>query len=397
MRFVLSIVKRSILFVVFCLGAIILLEGSLRVAFINRSADVPFVTEKEVSDFVLQGHSAVSLRPGLSKGNTWYANKDGFLGPELEVSSDYRIMVYGDEMIHGGHLDYEDTITPVLSKKVDGAYKGSIEVVNAGVPGIGPDQVLERLKRDVDTYRPQAIVVMVNTHNDYGDIIRNRRFYLDANNRLKTTSYTIEGLKSDSAFLSRYRFQSFFIEMMKDRGAIKVRDSFESASYDMTPTLLEERLEEEMENYQLERAPVTSVFDDVYDLDIAVNPRSSASLIKLSLMQSVLREIYGVCKTEEIEVVFVLLPSATDLLVEPVIDYKDLKASYESYMRVNLTRPLTLYMQRNKFPVINLFPGFYKHGAKALYSSENPLLLSSEGVEYVSNSVMTSFLSHKLK
>ena len=118
MRFLLTIIKRLLLFVSICIGAMVLLEGSLRIAFINRSADVPLVIEKEVSDYVLRGHSTVSLRPGESKDGNWKVNKEGFRGPELSLSDNYRVMVYGDEMVHTGHIAYENTIGPVLSSGI---------------------------------------------------------------------------------------------------------------------------------------------------------------------------------------------------------------------------------------------------------------------------------------
>lgn len=397
MRFLLRIVKRFLLWVLICLSAIALLEGSLRLAFINRSSHIPLVVEKEVSDFVLRGNSTVSLRPGKAKNGLWRGNKAGFRGPELAVSSNYRVMVYGDETVHTGHIPYESSIAPVLQQRVKTSLGKDIDVINAGVPGLGPDQVLERLEADIKAYAPKAIIVVVNTHNDYGDIIRNRRVYLDDKNQLKRTSYKIEGIKSERPFFSDYVIQSFFVEMMKKRGTIKTRDQFDLSSYNATPITLEKRLEDEMNTYQLDRVPNTSVFDDVYDLDVAVDTRSSASLVKVSLMQAVLRDIYKICDRHNLDVLFVLVPSATDLLVEPVIDYKDLKASYESYMRVNLTRPLTLYLQRNNYPVINLFPGFYKFGAKDLYDTEYPLLLSETGVRYLSDEIISEFLKHTLK
>ena len=107
MRFLLTIIKRLLLFVSICIGAMVLLEGSLRIAFINRSADVPLVIEKEVSDYVLRGHSTVSLRPGESKDGNWKVNKEGFRGykfngeafieNELVASSEFSAMLVNEE------------------------------------------------------------------------------------------------------------------------------------------------------------------------------------------------------------------------------------------------------------------------------------------------------------
>jgi hypothetical protein len=397
MSFVLTVIKRSILFILFCFGAIILLEGSLRLAFINRSAEVPFVTVKEQADYVLRDKSTITLRPGKKHEGKWVVNKHGFRGQAFTSTENYRIIIYGDEMSFTSHLSEPESLGPVLTERTRASLRQHVDVMNASVPGLGPDQVLERLQRDIDTFKPDTVIVMVNTHNDYGDIVRNRRFYLDADNKLKSTSYTVQGVESERRFFPHHQFNSFFIDMMRERGTIKVGDQFELSAYDMTPSYIESRLEDEMERYQLGVSPGTSVFDDVYDLDVAVNTRSSTSLVKVSLMQSVLREIHRLGERHEISVLFVLIPSATDLIVEPVIDYKDLKANYESYMRVNLTRPLTQYLQRSKFPVINLFPGFYRTGAESLYDSENPLMLSPTGITYISDRIIDAYLVHRLK
>jgi len=63
-----------------------------------------------------------------------------------------------------------------------------VEAINAGVSGFGPDQNLIRFTEEADIYRPGLLVFHVFADNDFGDIIRNRLFSLDADGSLMRTN-----------------------------------------------------------------------------------------------------------------------------------------------------------------------------------------------------------------
>ncbi|MCC5870681.1 MAG: hypothetical protein JJU27_19450 [Gammaproteobacteria bacterium] len=80
-------------------------------------------------------------------------NGAGFRGPEFDICAEhYRVVVYGDSFIHAEFSELSHTFVKRLEAQLSVFLEEPVEVVNVGVNGYGPDQIL-RAHRGV-AFRP---------------------------------------------------------------------------------------------------------------------------------------------------------------------------------------------------------------------------------------------------
>ena len=141
----------------------------------------------------------MGLKRGVSKtferrpangGDTvhWQTNDASFRGRELRSNPGTRVIVYGDSNIQARFSHLDQSFPQRLERHLQASSGGDVEVINAGVVGFGPDQCLIRLSSDIDEHDPDVVVFHVFADNDFGDVVRNRLFELDANGALVRTN-----------------------------------------------------------------------------------------------------------------------------------------------------------------------------------------------------------------
>ena len=119
----------------------------------------------------------------VTKTNRW-----GFRGKDIDVTTDeIRIMVYGDSNIQAPFSESANTFVELLEKKLEIKAGNKFEVINAGVEGFGPDQVLLRIEDEIGFWNPDLIIVNIFADNDFGDILRNKLFRIDSDENLYYT------------------------------------------------------------------------------------------------------------------------------------------------------------------------------------------------------------------
>jgi len=182
---------------------LILSEAGLRIVFpekVNKSRknygqEVACVFNK---DYLISLKSSVRkeyLRSNVNGGGVikWETNSHSFRGKELQGNPDIRIIVYGDSNILARFSILEDTFPYKLEEYLNKEFSGlKVEVLNSGIMGLGPDQSLIKLSQDIDKYKPNIVILHLFADNDFGDIIRNRIFTLDANDNLVPTNFKQE-------------------------------------------------------------------------------------------------------------------------------------------------------------------------------------------------------------
>jgi hypothetical protein len=214
-------------------GLVILLEVSLRMLF-PETAPKPRVILNQELAYQFNSDYLVSLKPAISNiyitteemGGTqilWTTNSHSFRGKELKDKPDVRIIVYGDSNIQARFSKLEDTFPFKLEQYLRIYTSKDIEVLNAGIIGFGPDQVLIRFRKDVDIYKPNIVVINVSAENDFGDIIRNRLFELDNAGKLVQTGYKTAVDEAFNNVNSQGRgFKDYISSLIIIRPAVKV-------------------------------------------------------------------------------------------------------------------------------------------------------------------------------
>ncbi|MGH7562686.1 MAG: alginate O-acetyltransferase AlgX-related protein [Gemmatimonadales bacterium] len=309
-----------------------------------------------------------------------YVNPDGFRGPPLRRDGDApRVLVYGDSFIEGEFVPDRESYPRVLERYLRAARGDSVEVVNAGVIGYGPDQVLLRMERELDRLKPAGVVVAVFADNDLGDLVRNRIFRLAADSTLVRNRYVLSpairrylGAWSRPTGLRRLHLVRWGLRRMEDaRGSIADVAAGLSPEDPRPPMdqYLDWSLRRSAATYRsfVEQGSdtVTSLLGDHYDADIALTPDAPSARYKLAVMERVLGEMRRLLEPRGIAGLVLIIPSPVDICesYDPRVD----STAHPRYDRRRQSREIEAMARRQGLRVLNLWEPFREAGACALY------------------------------
>jgi len=295
-------------------------------------------------------------------------NSDGFRGDELRPDPGLRVLVYGDSFVEADYTPLPETFAKRLEARLASALGGSVEAVNAGVNGYGPDQALVRFEDEAARLRPALAVVVVYAGNDFGDVLRNRLFRLEGGRLVEGGGFVGERLWwqfEDARRRTPYHLL---------RGLRRLRNAHRRAG---APAELQEQLAKyvvrslEMceEDYrrivvQGERA-VDEVFRDQYDADVALAPDSPAAAYKRDLFEAVLGRWRQAAAAAHVPILALVVPPAIDTC--DAFDVEVDRAAYPRYDPARLSRVAAEAAGRQGLPVLELREAFRATGADALY------------------------------
>lgn len=315
----------------------------------------------------------ISIRPKYSavtfEGAVWETNKNSFRGEEMEEHPDIRIIVYGDSNVEARFSSLEDTFPYKLEKYLKESSGKDVEVLNAGVAGFGPDQSLIRFSKEADVYKPDIVIFHIFADNDFGDIIRNRLFELDANGKLIATGFKKE---PDELLKKTSGLKNFISSLLLVRGGNKILEPIlpkktMPVEADDFIDLYMSVLKEEYQAYKEKQPQRFSHFADHFDLDIAASPDAESSKIKIKLMENILREAKNLAAEKGVEFIVLIQPSVIDSTENFSFSYKDLQKKFPWYKRTNLTDAVDNICNKNDIHGINLFDIFQKNKPEELF------------------------------
>lgn len=370
---------------------LVIVEGVLRIAFPHKISDSSMFDPiaYEFNDDYL-----ISLKPNIEKKFTreeenggytslWKTNNDSFRGEELRENPSYRIMVYGDSNIQARFSGERRTFPGQLSRYLYENTGLDVEVINGGVVGFGPDQVLIRMSKELDTYKPDLVVFHVFADNDFGDIIRNRLFNLDKNGNLTSTGYAkkidnyllISKEKKQKKFISRL----LVVRALKKTSATLLKTNMElnKKNENLAPSQKEVKddvinqwlMLSEMEYFLFKNAQPRrfSHFSDHYDIDIALHPNKESSKIKVRLMDEVIKNVKNLADTKEVKLLVLIQPSIIDVTTDNFIIGYDYLEQYTDYKRTNLTDAVEKICVSHNLHSVNLFDIFMENNPEDLF------------------------------
>jgi hypothetical protein len=321
----------------------------------------------------------VSLKPNThstfrrSKDNggnliQWNTNSHGQRGHELRLNPDIRVAVYGDSNVMAGFSRLEDSFPHRLEQELQALTKKDVEVINGGGVGMGPDQSLLKLTKEIDVLKPDIVVFHVFADNDFGDLIRNRLFDLDPSGNLVLTKHprTVDELLTaahDRSFPSSLLIVQRAWELwnsVRNRGTDAVETAEQLLQYCLTENAGQYAV------YQSSGPRKYSHFADLYDADLAVFPESGAARAKIALMDAVLREAAAIARSRNAQFFVVIQPSPVDLTRNAILSYAELRR-YPDYRPDNLSRAVEDILDLRQIDGINLFDAFSSQSPDDLY------------------------------
>lgn len=299
-------------------------------------------------------------------------NGAGFLGPELaRVKRGRRVVVYGDSFVAAEFSPLRESYVGRLGARLAAELGEPVDAINAGVVGYGPDQEALRVEDELVALAPDLVVVAVFAGNDYGDLVRNKLFRLDAQGALAARSPRIApALAREFARAERLSRGSMLLRglgQLFSRSRLRERRGANRASLlpeGGFPLLLEKRQREYEQSIVRGDDEVQHLLGDPYDADVSLAPGSESSRYKLALMEQVLLRMAAAARARNTPLLFVFIPSAFDVCEG--WEHPDSNA-FPAYRPDALTGPLSSLAKRNGLAYLDLYPHFRAAGADGLY------------------------------
>ena len=366
-------VKSTIKVIANTLLLLLLIEVILRIFFPAKATD-----QLETSAFTPHSEFLVTLKARVQKeyihseingGRTipWRSNEDGFRGGKLQ-KRDYRIMVYGDSNIHARFSKLENTFAHQLQSMLNQNSSQSIEVVNAGVVGFGPDQSLLKFIEEVPKLKPDMVILQIFADNDFGDLIRNRLFEVDEHGNLVPTDHKRIQDPSFQDFEKRAKPWRYLRIM---DGVRKIRRTFHSNKEGISAkkmiAICNQLSKEALDTYNGKNDHIQSHFADHYDIDVATKPSSLSAQKKIILMEKIIEQFRMEAADKNIKLLVLIEPSSVDLTTNGFLSHKELTQEFPEYRPTNLTNFIEQICSKNDIPYINLYAPFLQSNPERFY------------------------------
>ncbi len=304
-------------------------------------------------------------RTAINGGQTTevFINSLGFRGPEIsETAIGSRIMVYGDSFIEAEYSQFDQTFCERLQQDLKSETGHSIEVINAGTNGFGPDQLLLRMERELPRFKPQLVVLSLFADNDCGDLLRNKLFRLDDLGKLVANKWTRAPDCQHPGSRGRYEPTLWKLARNTIRG-LQSRGGVVESYMDRW---LQQCLTEYDEYITRGDSIVRDLQADHYDADIALTPGCPSAVYKQRLFERILERIHQVCEQHQAQLVVMVIPSPGDLIDGYDFCQVD-RQRYPRYAPRVLTDLFANAARSKNLTVINLFDPFSKADASQLY------------------------------
>jgi hypothetical protein len=297
-------------------------------------------------------------------------NSAGFRGEELAPGQPAaRILVYGDSFIQAEYSELQHTFAERLERRVSERLGKEVEVVNAGVAGYGPDQILRRMQDELARLRPDLVLVALYAGNDFGDLVRNKLYRLNEDGSLRENSFTISPWLTRKLETSR---RESILEKIAREAARALRgddpwtlDESASARFSRMDSFLEQSRAEYRE-YVLEGDDeVRELLVDPYNADVSLTPDADSVHYKIELMDGLVAAMEDLSDELRIPLALVLIPHPIDVdgHESAAVD----RARYPDYEPSGMTDILARIAERRRIPYLNLFAPFRERGGRALY------------------------------
>jgi len=294
-------------------------------------------------------------------------NSRGLRGPELPPRGNgRRVRVYGDSFVEARSTRLEDTFPARLQAVLRARRREGVDVVNAGVTGYGPDQVLARLEEDGALIAPDLWIVVLYAGNDFGDIVRDGLYRLDARGRLQRSRPLLaEPLRAAFAPPHGWRALALARAAARVRTAVRAGSAAAAAQQASSTEALLDECHREYDESLRPAVVVTNLFRDHYDADVSVLPRSSSAAYKRDLMAAVLAELGRVARARSMPLLLVAVPAGSD--VSEADPHRVDASRFPEYRPQALTEALEEGARAAGLPIVSLFDPFRARRDTPLY------------------------------
>ncbi len=297
-------------------------------------------------------------------------NSAGFRGEELDASHRApRIAVYGDSFIQAEYSALPNSLTERLERHAAERLGAPVEVVNAGVAGYGPDQILRKMEGELASLQPELVLVALFAGNDFGDLLRNKLYRLDSDGVLRENALVLDPWLKRGMEIAR---EEPILRVVLRQAADFFRPSGNGATPPeaMTPRermdfFLEQHRSEYREYVVEGDSVVREMHWDSYDADMSLTPASEEARYKIELMNRIVAEIGRTAQQAGTPLVLVLIPHPIDLCGHSHGEVD--RAKYPDYDPRAMTNAFERIARQHEIPYLNLFGPFHERCADELF------------------------------
>lgn len=289
--------------------------------------------------------------------------------------------VYGDSFALAEDVPVEQTFVEQLG--IQFGSSSFLETTNAGVIGYGPDQACLRMEQEFDTLKPDLVVLVLCSANDFGDLVRNKLFALDAAGKAQRNKVEFAPeLLAEFEAKARAADAPALVRAWRSWQAEREERSRLAAGGEKPPWIewYLRQARDEYSEYVLEHQPaVRQVWQDYYDADLAIHPEWDSSRYKVKLMRAVLERMRDDCARRSIPFTALIVPSAVDVCLgnEIRVDPR----LYPGFDPARLTRTLAQILDELQVPYLDLYEPFRAAGAEKLYIGGGNMHWNAAGQE----------------
>lgn len=329
----------------------------------------------------------------------WSTNSRSYRGGEIQSDKPaLRAVIYGDSNVLAQFSNLEDTFPFKLQERLRRRTKQHVEVINAGVPGFGPDQSLLRFEQEADILEPDIVVLHVFADNDFGDLIRNRLFVVDDAGQLIRTppdnraDPCLENNETCLKRLSSRGVMTFLGSLaVVELGRSLLRQvpfvgQFADPSASSVIRYYLGLCGDEYKFFTQLDSQRPSHFADHYDYDLALDPTSDSARSKMALMRGVLHQAKQLATKKRIQLLVTVQPSSFDLTTHLHPNFTDF-AKFPNYERNRLTGIVEQIARDEGIDVINLFVPFSTQNPDRLFLTNNDDHWSEAGQDLAAQTV----------
>jgi SGNH hydrolase-like domain, acetyltransferase AlgX len=315
-------------------------------------------------------------------------NSLGFRGDELRSNRPVkRIAVYGDSFIEAEFSTLENTFVKRLERDLNET-GDSVEVINAGVVGYGPDQEKLSIEESMPRLHPDVVVLAVYAGNDLGDLLRHKIYRLGPDGSLVRNTYhlnrKIERLLRQAAFPTDVWHSDLYRlirSIMERRSKQPAACRFGSPARHEGPEPLEETLQTADSEYRafVEQGnnEASNIFCGHYDADVALTPDAPSSRYKVGLAEALIPEIRRGVEAAGTTFVLLIIPSPVDVCDSYEIRVD--RAKFPAYAPSHLTDVFDGIARRRGMRYLNLYTPFRAANGCRLYFAHKDDHWNDEG------------------
>ena len=400
------IIKGSIIFIFVILLCFFIFDQAVRF-MLPEYLEIHYYDDVYIHKMIPNSYTAYKGPARFERNNSdvliLKINSLGFRDYEFEKKKNEnttRIMVYGDSFMQASQSELEYIFAKQLENKLREESDKKIEVINAGVTGYGPDQIILRMENEISEFDIDIAVVSIFTGNDYGDNIRNKIFRLDEDGKLVKNNYYINPDLKFNRMVSIY-FPSWKVINIAFN---KIRDilypdntslSFTSTPDDYLEVAANMNLDDCREFIKEGNNQINNVFWDRYDSDVVLYPDNYCTNYKIELMDKIIERMKNITDSNGIELLVLIIPTRHEIDDEIYLEMMNTSV-HKRFDRSKLTDILEDISKKNNINYINLYPHFRKNNINNTFFWFNNVHWNYEGQEYAAELMKDKIIGEDL-